>query len=99
MTSADVYFAQADRLRERAEACRQLADELDAATLFDLHNYSGEATWQGPVAIEFDERVSGYCFQLTDAIERLRSNALALGCEADDLERQGAVLLATAQAS
>jgi hypothetical protein len=94
MTSADSYFAQADHLRGRADTCRQLADDLDGAILFDLHSYSGEATWQGPVAIEFDERVAGYCAQLSDAIERLRSNAVALSCQADDLDRQGAYLLA-----
>ena len=54
MTSADWYFAQADLLRGRADACLQLAQQLDGAALFDLHRYSGDATWQCPAATEFD---------------------------------------------
>lgn len=94
MISADWYFAQADVLRGRADACLQLAGQLDGAALFDLHNYSGEATWQGPAAIEFDAQLSTECTRLQDAIDRLRSNALGLSGDADDLERQGAWVLA-----
>jgi hypothetical protein len=93
MTSAD-YFAQAEHVRGRAARCRRLADDLERATLFDLHRYSGEDTWQGPVAIEFADRLAGYCAQLSAAIDRLRSNVIALSCAADDLERHGAILLA-----
>ena len=94
MNSADWYFAQADLLRGRADACLQLANQLDDATLFDLHSYSGEATWQCPAAIEFDEQLSVHCTRLHDAIDRLRSNALGLSGDADDLERQGAYVVA-----
>jgi hypothetical protein len=94
MTSADWYFAQADVLRRRAAACVQLATQLDGAALFDLHRYSGEATWQGPVAVEFDRQLAAHCARLQDAIDRLRSNAIALCTDADDLNRHGAYLLA-----
>ena len=94
MISADWYFAQADLLRGRADACLQLAHQLAGATLFDLHGYSGEATWQGPAAIEFDEQLSVHCTRLQDAIDRLRSNALGLSGDADDLERQAAYVVA-----
>jgi hypothetical protein len=94
MTSADWYFAQADVLRGRADACLQLARQLDGAALFDLHSYSGDATWQGPAAIEFDAQLSAQCTRLQDAIDRLRSNALGLSGDADDLERQGTFVLA-----
>ena len=97
MTAPDWYFAQADLLRGRADACVQLADQLDAAALFDLHRYSGETTWQCPAAIEFDEQLSAHCTRLQDAIDRLRSNALGLSGDADDLERQGTYLLAERQ--
>ena len=50
MNSPEWYFAQAELLRGRADACLQLAQRLDGAALFDLHRYSGDATWQGPVA-------------------------------------------------
>ena len=47
-------------------------DQLDGAALFDLHSYSGEATWQCPAAIEFDEQLAAHCTRLQDAIDRLR---------------------------
>ena len=72
----------------------QLANQLDGAQLFDLHSYSGEATWQCPAALEFDEQLAAHCTRLSDAIARLRSNALGLSGEADDLDRQGAYVLA-----
>lgn len=93
MSSADRCFAQADQLRGRADACLQLAGRLDGAALFDLRRHSGEATWQGPVAIEFDDRLAFHCARLDDAIDQLRVNALGLSAEADDLERRGAYLL------
>jgi hypothetical protein len=89
MNSPDWYFAQADDLRRRADACVQLAQHLDGAALFDLRRYSGEATWQSPAAIEFDDQLAVHCSRLHDAIDRLRSNALGLNGDADDLERQG----------
>jgi hypothetical protein len=95
MMSADWYFAQADVLRRRAAACIQLAGQLDGAALFDLHRYSGEATWQGPVALEFDRQLAVHCARLHDAVDRLRSNAIGLGTDADDLDRHGASLLGT----
>ena len=90
MHPADWYFAQADVYRERADACLQLANQLDGAALFDLHSYSGEATWQCPAALEFDEQLAAHCTRLSDAIARLRSNALGLSGEADDLDTSGA---------
>jgi hypothetical protein len=93
MSAADWYFEQAAQLRGRADTCRQLARRLDAATVFDLRRCSGEATWQGPVAIDFDDRLATHCARLQDAIEQLRLNALGLSAEADDLERRGANLL------
>jgi hypothetical protein len=94
MVSADWYFAQADLLRGRADACVQLAQQLDGAALFDLHRYSGEATWQCPAATEFDQQLAVHCTRLQAAIDRLRANALGLVNDADDLERQGAYALA-----
>jgi hypothetical protein len=94
MSSADWYFAEAGRLRGRADACRQLALRLDDAAIFDLRGHSGETTWQGPVAIEFDGQLAVHCARLQDAIDRLRVDALGLSAEADDLERCGAYLLA-----
>jgi hypothetical protein len=93
MGSADTCFAEAAQLRGRADVCMQLAGRLDGAALFDLRRYSGEATWQGPVAIEFDDSLAFHCARLEDAIDRLRVNALGLSAEADDLERRGAYLL------
>ena len=95
MTSADWYFTQADLLRGRAEACRQLARQLDGAALFDLHLYSGDLTWQCPVATEFDEQLAGHCIRLSAAIDDCAANALGLSGDADDLERQGAYVLAS----
>jgi hypothetical protein len=92
--SADWYFAQADLLRGRADACVQLAHQLDGAALFDLHHFSGEATWQCPAATEFDQQLAVHCTRLQEAIDRLRANALGLVSDADDLERQGAYVLA-----
>jgi hypothetical protein len=89
MTSADWYFEQAAQRRRRADACLQLARRLDDATVFDLRRYSGEATWQGPVAIEFDDQSAFHCARLQDATDQLRVNALGLSAEADDLERRG----------
>ena len=94
MNSPDWYFAQADLLRGRADACLQLAQQLDGATLFDLHRYSGDLTWQCPVATEFDQQLFAHCLRLSDAIDQLRSNAIGLSGDADDLERQGAHVLA-----
>ena len=94
MNSADWYFDQADLLRGRADACQQLARQLDGATLFDLHQYSGDLTWQCPVATEFDQQLFAHCLRLSDAIDQLRSNAIGLSGDADDLERQGAHILA-----
>jgi hypothetical protein len=88
------YFAQADRLRERADACRHLARQLDDAAVLDLHRHSGEATWQGPVAIEFDDQLAFHRARLQDAVDQLRVDALGLSAEADDLERRGAYLAA-----
>jgi hypothetical protein len=93
MSSAEWYYAQADLLRGRAEACRQLARCLDGAVLFDLHQYSGELTWTGPVATEFDRLLAGYCGELQTAIDTLRANALGLSGDADDYERRGAAEL------
>jgi hypothetical protein len=93
MSAADWYFEQAAQLRGRADTCRQLARRLDAATVFDLRRCSGEATWQGPVAIDFDDRLAIHCARLQEAIEQLRLDALGLSAEADDLERRGAHLL------
>lgn len=93
MSSADWYFAQANQLRRRADACLQLAHRLDGAALFDLRRYSGETTWQGPVALEFDDRLAFHCARLQEVIDQLRVNALGLSAEADDLERRGAYLL------
>ena len=95
MNSADWYFTQADLLRGRADACQQLARQLDGAAVFELHLYSGDLTWQGPVATEFDEQLAGHCIRLSAAIDRLRSNAIGLSGDADDLERQGAYVLAS----
>jgi hypothetical protein len=92
MSSADWHFAEADALRSRADACHRLAGQLDAAALFDLHRHSGEATWQGPVALAFDEQLAVHRARLLDAIDRLRVNALGLSAEADDHERRGAFL-------
>jgi hypothetical protein len=97
MNSADWYFAQADVYRGRADACLQLANQLDDAALFDLHSYSGEATWQCPAALDFDVQLAAHCTRLSDAVARLRSNALGLSGEADDLDRQGAYVLAEEQ--
>src|SRR5262245_6077934 len=94
MSSADWYFDQADRLRARADVCLQLARRLDDAAVFDLRRYSGEATWQGPVAIEFDDRLAFLCARLLDAIDLLRVDAVGISAAADDLERHGAYLLA-----
>jgi hypothetical protein len=94
MSSADWYFEQAAQLRARSDACLQLARHLDAATVFDLRPHSGEATWQGPVAIGFDDRLAFECVRLQDAIERLRVDAVGLSAEADDHERRGAHLRA-----
>jgi hypothetical protein len=96
MSSADWHFAQADVLRARSRACLQLARRLDAATLFELRRYSGEATWQGPVALAFDDRLAIHCARLRDAIDQLRVDALGLSAEADDHERGGAYLLTLA---
>ena len=89
MNSPDWYFAQAEDLRRRADVCWQLAQHLEGAALFDLHRYSGDATWQCPAATEFDEQLAVHCSRLHDAIDRLRSNALGLSADADDAERQG----------
>jgi hypothetical protein len=94
MSSADWYFDAADRLRGRADACLQVARRLEDAAVFDLRRSSGETTWQGPVAIEFDERLAFHCARLVDAIDRLRVDAIGLAAEADDLDRHGAYLLA-----
>ena len=91
--SADGYLAEANQLRRRAEACLQLAHRLDGAGLFDLRRYSGDTTWQGLVAIEFDDRLAFHCARLQDAIDQLRVDALGLSAEADDLERRGAYVL------
>ena len=93
MTAADWYFDQADRLRARADACLDAARRLDDAAIFELRRHSGETTWQGPVAIEFDDRLALHCARLSDAIDRLRVDAVGLSAEADDLERYGAYLL------
>jgi hypothetical protein len=93
MSSADWYSAQAHVLRGRADACVQLANQLQGAAVFELHQYSGEATWQCPAATEFDEQLAVHCSRLQDAIDQLRSNALGLGADADDYERQGAWVL------
>ena len=93
MNSPDWYFAQADLLRGRADTCLQLAQQLDGATLFDLHLYSGDLTWQCPVATEFDQQLFAHCLRLSDAIDQLRATAIGLSGDADDLERQGTHLL------
>jgi hypothetical protein len=94
MSSADWYFAQADHLRGRADACQQLARRLDGAAVFELRRYSGDTTWQGPVAIEFDDRLAFHCLRLQSAIDQLRVDAVGLSAEADDLERRGTYLQA-----
>ena len=94
MNSPDWYFAQAELLRGRADACLQLAQRLDGAALFDLQHYSGDTTWQGPAAAEFDRQLLVHCARLGDAIDWLRADALGLSGDADDLERRGAFLLA-----
>jgi hypothetical protein len=91
MSSAAWYFAQADLLRGRADACLQLASRLDGAQLFDLHRYSGAATWQCPAATAFDEQLAVQCARLRNAIDEVRANALGLCADADDHERRGAV--------
>jgi hypothetical protein len=89
MQSADWYFAEADLLRARADACLALAEQLAGAQLFDLHRYSGEATWVCPAATAFDEELALHCARLQGAIDQLRSNAIGLAADADDRERQG----------
>jgi hypothetical protein len=93
MPTADWYYTQADLLRGRAEACRQLAHRLDGAALFDLHQYSGVLTWDCPAADEFDRLLGGYCGDLQAAIDALRANALGLSGDADNYERRGAAQL------
>jgi hypothetical protein len=93
MPTADWYYSQADLFRGRAEACRQLAHRLDGAALFDLHQYSGELTWDCPAGREFDRLLSGHCGDLAAAIDVLRANALGLSGDADDYERRGAAVL------
>ena len=46
------------------------------------------------MATEFDQQLAVHCARLQDAIDQLRANALGLSGDADDLERQGAYLLA-----
>jgi hypothetical protein len=94
MSSADWYLDQADRLRGRADVCLQLARRLDDTAVFDLRRDSGETTWQGPVAIEFDDRLAFHCARLLGAIDVLRVDAVGLSAAADDLERHGAYVLA-----
>jgi hypothetical protein len=93
MPTADWYFAQADLFRGRAQSCLQMAQRLDGAELFDLHQYSGVLTWDCPVGREFDRQVSGYCTRLRESIDVLRADALGLSAEADDYERRGAAEL------
>jgi hypothetical protein len=93
MPTADWYYAQADLLRGRAEACRQLAQRLDGAALFDLHQYSGDLTWDCPAGDEFDRQLSTYCGDLQGAIDALYTNALGFSNDADDYERRGAIAL------
>ena len=93
MPTADWYYSQADLLRGRAEACRQLAHRLDGAALFDLHQYSGDLTWDCPAGREFDRQLGGYCGDLLATIDALRANALGLSGDADDYERHGAAEL------
>jgi hypothetical protein len=97
MPTADWYYTQADLLRGRAEACRQLAHRLDGAALFDLHHYSGDLTWDCPAADEFDRQLSAYCGTLQDAIDALYTNALGFSSDADDYERRGAAALFDAE--
>jgi hypothetical protein len=93
MPTADWYYIQADVLRGRAEACRQLAQRLDGAALFDLHKYSGDLTWDCPAGDEFDRLLSTYRADLQDAIDALLTNALGFSGDADDYERRGAAAL------
>jgi hypothetical protein len=93
MSTAEWYYAQAGLFRDRAEACRQLAGRLDRAAVFDLHQYSGELTWEGPVALEFDRVLAGHCAELQAAIDALHVNAFGLSADADDYERRGAIAL------
>ena len=97
MMTPDWYFAQAGLFRQRADACTDLAGRLEGAALFDLAAFSGEATWIGPVATEFDRQLSVHRRRLQDAIDALRTNALGLSGDADDYERQGAYLAAQQQ--
>ena len=88
MSSADWYFAQADLLRGRADACLQLAGRLDGAALFDLHQLLRRGDVAGPGWRSSSTTSCGvHCARLQDAIDRLRVNALGLSGDADDLER------------
>ena len=94
MNSPDWYFAQADLLRGRADACLQLARRLDGAALFDLtvvlrRADLAVARWR-PSSIVSSSSTCRGC--RTPSIS-CASNALGLSGDADDLERQGAYLL------
>jgi hypothetical protein len=88
--SSDWYVRQADLLYGRADACLQLAGELELAPLVSLLGYAGDDTWQGPAAGDFREVVVFSHGKLLDAIEGLRANALGLGNEGDNMSRSAA---------
>lgn len=96
-TTPDWHVHQAAILRSRAEACRQLADRLDAASLHQLPDYSGELTWRCPVADDFDLQVAAHRRRLDEAVEGLHVNACGLSGDADDHERRAAWLLEQAR--
>jgi hypothetical protein len=85
--SPDWYRAQADGLRGRAEALRELAARLTDAPLFRLHDYAGEDTWQCPAAVAFGQDVSTHQGSLLQAIDDLLANANALADDAASCDR------------
>ena len=93
------YRQHADTLYGRADECLRLADELDGSPLVSLLGYAGDDTWQCPAAEEYRADILRAQGKILDAIEALRSNAIGLGNDADQMSRTAADVAAQERAA